>query len=125
MRLLLVDNNKEIRDGIKNLLRRNPEIVITETFHSLLALHLALEHDFDAILIYAEMPIVNGNDFTKYLLIKKPKSVIIGTFLDFNIESANQMTQNGAKKCIHKADLNTSLLEKIFQELHCCVPVFV
>lgn len=117
MRLLIVDDNKNIRDGIKNILRTKYRIEITEANNGIAALNMAVEENYDIILMDIDMPLVDGIEATKYIIKIKPTVIIVGIYLDFNRDKIVIMERNGAKKCIHKVDIDLITLEKVFHEL--------
>ena len=117
MQLLIVDDNKNIRDGIKNLLRNKLQIQITEADNGMAALNMAIEENYDILLIDITMPIMDGIEATKYIIKMKPTTIIVGLYLDFDRDKIVIMEKNGAKKCVHKGDLDLLVLEKVFHEL--------
>lgn len=117
MKLLIVDDNKNIRDGIKNILRTKYRIEITEADNGMAALNMAIEENYDILLIDITMPIMDGIEATKYIIKMKPATIIVGLYLDFDRDKIVIMEKNGAKKCLYKGDLDLLVLEKVFHEL--------
>ncbi len=114
MKLLIADDKKAIREGIKNLLRtvRGP-IEIEEAHNGLSAVNMAIVEDYDIILMDINMPIMNGIIATEQIIKIKPDSIIIGLSLNFENHQSIKMKKKGAITCLHKGNLDISLMDTL------------
>ncbi len=114
MKLLIVDDKKVIREGIKGLLLKfKKTLEIQETSNGLLAVNMVLAEDFDIILMDIDMPVMNGITATEHIIKIKPNSIIVGMSLNFENEQSIQIKKNGAIKCLHKESLDISLMDTL------------
>lgn len=76
--ILLVDDHSLVRNGIKMMLEKNPEVAqITEACNGKDAVNLCNEKDYDMVFMDINMPELNGIDATEIILKMKPNTKIV------------------------------------------------
>lgn len=74
IRVLLADDHKLVRAGIRSLLERMPEVeVVAEASDGREAIRLVEEHEPQVVLMDLAMPELNGLDATRHLTLTFPK----------------------------------------------------
>lgn len=108
-RVLLVDDHKLVRDGIRSLLEEGGFTVIAEAGDGRSAIKLAQEHQPDVILMDITMPDLNGIDACYQILKIDPAARII--FLSMHID------HHFVKKALQAGALGYLLKDSGWQEL--------
>lgn len=83
--LLLVDDQRLMREGLRTLLELEPDMaVLAEAADGQAALDLYAQHRPDVVLMDIRMPVLNGVDATRQLLARYPQArvIILTTFDD-------------------------------------------
>ena len=76
---MIVDDSAAFRDAIRHLISKNPAYqVVAEAENGQTAIELCEKHQPDLILMDIEMPIMNGIEATKLLLLGNKDLKIIG-----------------------------------------------
>lgn len=76
--ILLVDDHSLVRNGIKMMLEKNPEVAqITEASNGKDAVNFCNEKDYDMVFMDINMPELNGIDATEIILKMKPNTKIV------------------------------------------------
>lgn len=97
IKILLVDDHRMVRSGLRALLERNINYEVTaEAANGKEALLILEENDFDIILTDISMPVVNGIEFTKELIKAKPNLKVIALTMMDESRYIKQMLQAGA-----------------------------
>jgi DNA-binding NarL/FixJ family response regulator len=112
--VLLVDDHKILRDGIKAILERDPEFrVVGEAGSGAEALQFVKEHHPALVLMDIGLPGLNGVESTAEILRHDPdcKVVILSMFDDEN--SVVGAVRSGARGFILKKVSDTDLLEAL------------
>lgn len=112
--IILVDDHKLIRDGIKAMFQLSGIAnVIAEASNGKEFLELLESHNPDIVFIDIEMPLMNGIEATKEAIKKYPKLKIIALSMFGNNDYYYQMIEAGAcgfvLKSANKAELEASV----------------
>ncbi|MFP4106681.1 MAG: response regulator [Phycisphaerae bacterium] len=114
LRVLLVDDHKVMRDGLRALLSEQPGVhVVAEAESGLEAIELVDKVDPDVMLIDVSMPGMNGIEATRRIKARKPHLRIIGLSMLDDSQTATKMLQAGAETYIRKSGSSDKLLEAI------------
>ncbi len=78
IKILIADDHKIVRDGLRSLLENKKEfVVVAEAENGQIAVELAKEHVPDCIIMDITMPVLNGIEATRQILAKLPDIKII------------------------------------------------
>jgi DNA-binding NarL/FixJ family response regulator len=78
IRILIVDDYKQIRNGIRSILSAQPDLqIVSEASDGHEAVLLATEHLPDVIVLDISMPSLNGFDAARQIRRVSPKSAIL------------------------------------------------
>ena len=78
MKILITDDHKIVRDGLKEILKRVPEIeTISEAYDGREALAHFSEKEFDLILMDISLPDMTGLEVLKAIIQKKPSQKVL------------------------------------------------
>ena len=78
VRVLIVDDHKLVREGLRSLLEREPDMkVIGEAEDGHTALSLVQQESPDVVIIDVAMPNLNGIEATRQILTKAPNTRVI------------------------------------------------
>jgi two-component system response regulator NreC len=103
IRILLVDNHRIVREGIRTLLEKNADLrVVGEAGNGEEAIHLTRELLPDVILMDITMPDLNGVEATLAILKNSPAAKIIGLSVHCDKRFASEMFKAGAKGYLTK-----------------------
>jgi DNA-binding NarL/FixJ family response regulator len=114
IRLLLVDDQGIIREGLRSLLETKPDLsIIGEAENGKAAVELALTLQPDVVLMDVRMPIMDGVAATRTLTAQAPdiKVLVLTTFDDD--EYVTQALRCGAKGYLLKDTPSTELADAI------------
>ncbi len=105
IRVLIVEDNKLVRDSIRLLLKRMPDLeIIGEARDGQEAVTLANELLPDVILMDIQMPILNGLEATARIHAQHDNVRILMLTLYSEQILVRQALQNGAVGCVSKKD---------------------
>lgn len=116
MRILLVEDDKDLRQAICELLSRKYEVV--EAANGKLGQELLTQGQFDLIISDAQMPLMNGVEFLLWTREKKPTPFILMTGYSEMLD-AKKTFDLEVDNFIVKPFMNTDLLEavnEVFQQ---------
>ncbi len=114
IRLLLVDDQNLVREGLRSLLEAKPDLtVVGEADNGQRAVELALDLQPDVVLMDVRMPIMDGVAATRLLLAQQPEvKVLVLTTFDDDAYIAEAM-QAGARGYLLKDTPSEELAEAI------------
>ncbi len=96
IKVVITDDHFVVVEGIKNLLKHDKEICLTQCFHNLKDLNENLDETTDVLLLDINLPDGNGIDTCK-ILLEKYKTLKIIAFTNYEDSSfIRQMIKNGA-----------------------------
>jgi DNA-binding NarL/FixJ family response regulator len=97
LRILLADDHKIVRDGLRNLLEKDPEIVVVgEAEDGREALQLARKLAPDVVVMDIAMPDLNGIEATRQILAEMPKVKIVALSMHSDKRYVSEMLKAGA-----------------------------
>jgi two-component system response regulator NreC len=97
LRLLLVDDHKLIRDGLKSLIAKQPEFeVIGEAGDGLKAVSLVKELKPDIVIMDVSIPELNGYDATRQIVSEFPDVKVIALSMHSDRRFVLEMLKAGA-----------------------------
>ncbi|MGC9524515.1 MAG: response regulator transcription factor [Limnospira sp.] len=114
IRVLLVDDQGIVREGLQSLLEAKPDLeVVGQAENGQIAVELALQLNPDVVLMDVRMPVMDGVAATRSLQEKKPeiKVLVLTTFDDD--EYVSQAMQSGAKGYLLKDTPSEELAQAI------------
>lgn len=103
IRVLLADDDASVRQGLRRLLCKQPDIVVVaEAANGMLALEIARQLRPDVIIMDISMPLLNGIEATRLITRELPAMRVI-VFSIFPGEAmANAAREAGAAACLSK-----------------------
>ena len=101
IRVLLADDHKIVRDGLKRILSGNIEVT-AEAASGDEALALVRSHDYDVAVLDMSMPGLSGLDLIKRLKIEKPKLRILVLSMHGEQQYAARALKAGASGYLNK-----------------------
>ncbi len=117
IRILLADDHKIVRDGLKRILAAVPDMqVAAEAASGDEALALVKAGDYDVVMVDMSMPGLSGMDLIKRLKIEKPKLRILVLSMHGEQQYAARALKAGASGYLNKdsaAEMLVGALRKI------------
>ncbi|MEO8903843.1 MAG: response regulator transcription factor, partial [Polyangiaceae bacterium] len=114
MKILLADDHRMMRDGLRALLEREGLEVVAEAADGREAVTLALRLHPDIVIMDVSMPDLNGIDATRQLRAEAPKIKVIGLSMNADRRYVLAMFAAGAVGYL----LKSSASEELIQALH-------
>jgi two-component system response regulator NreC len=97
LRILLADDHKITRQGLRSLLEKQKDMeVVAEAEDGREAIRLAAEMAPDVVIMDITMPDLNGVEATKQILAKSPDIKIIGLSMHSDTVFVTEMLKSGA-----------------------------
>jgi len=114
-KILIADDHKLFRDGLKTLINKHPEIeVVGEAEDGLSAVALAQKLKPDVVLMDISMPDLNGIEATRKILSERPEIKIIILSMHFDRRFVTEALKAGALGYL----LKDSTVEELVQTIH-------
>ncbi|MGJ9459958.1 response regulator transcription factor [Oceanobacillus sp. CF4.6] len=117
-RVLLVEDQAIVRQGLKVILEQGEKIIVThEASNGLEALEIVKKNPFDVIMMDVRMPKMNGIDATRIIREQFPdiKILILTTFNDD--EYAYQALKQGASAFLLKTSEPNKIIEAVYSAM--------
>jgi NarL family two-component system response regulator LiaR len=112
IRVLIVDDSQVIRDAIRTFLADRSDIqIVAEAENGLRAVHLARELRPDVIVMDTRMPVMDGLEATRRILIDNDQACVLA--VSINDEAAGPTATAGARDFLAKADMANELVTRI------------
>ena len=122
--IVLVDDHQIVRDGLVQLLRRQPDMnVVGEAADGAQGLQVVFELHPQVVVMDVNMPVLDGIEATRRILAKLPDVKVIGLSLDMSGEAEAKMREAGAVRYLTKDSAAASLVQAIRESLFCRVGV--
>jgi DNA-binding NarL/FixJ family response regulator len=114
IRLLLVDDHKVVREALRSVLEREPDIeVVGEAGDGKAALALARELSPDVIMMDIAMPGIDGIEATSRIVAENPGIRVLALSTHFDRRIVTQMLEAGAVGYVNKAAGRDEMLQGI------------
>lgn len=114
IRILLVDDHKVMRDGLRLLLDHYSDMqVVGEADHGRDALALAARLEVDVVVMDVAMPELNGIETTRRLLARHPAVRVVALSMYNDRRILNEMLQAGASALVVKGSATEELIQAI------------
>ncbi len=115
IKILLADDHKIVRDGLRSLLERQPDMeVIADAADGRDALRIAQKLSPDVVVIDIGMPGLNGIDATRQIVTSLPDTRVIGLSMHADRRYVMGMLKAGAAGYLVK----DSAFEELIQAIH-------
>ena len=96
-RILLVDDHKMMREGLRSLLEKQPDIeVIAEAENGRIAVQLAAELSPHVVILDIAMPDMNGIEATRRIVAQQSNIKVIGLSMHSDRRFVSEMLKAGA-----------------------------
>jgi len=97
IKIILADDHKIVRDGLRSLLERHPGMeVIAETSDGRAAVQLSLKYSPDVVIIDVAMPVLNGIEATRRIKAESPGTKVIALSMHSDRRFVVEMLNAGA-----------------------------
>ncbi len=114
IRILIVDDHAEFRQGLRALLQSAPEVeLVGEGMDGAQAVHLALSLQPDVILMDLQMPKLNGVDATRQIVYASPHIGVIMLTMYDDDDSVFAAMRAGARGYLLKGALKAEVLHTV------------
>ena len=113
MKILLVEDDRFIRDSFSGRLRNN-KYEVSSAKDGGEAIEKIAANDFDVVITEIGIPRVNGIEVLKFIKKNKPKTKVIMMSIYVNEKVINKVMELGADKYVEKS----SFLKDIFRVLN-------
>jgi two-component system, NarL family, response regulator NreC len=114
IRILLVDDHKVMRDGLRLLLDDHADMqVVGEADHGRDALALAARLQIDVVVMDVAMPELNGIEATRRLLVRFPQMKVVALSMYNERKILTEMIQAGASALVVKGSATEDLVQAI------------
>lgn len=110
MKVLLVDDHQMMRDGLRAVLERDGIEVVGEAENGLEAVAVAKRLRPDVVVIDIAMPVLNGIDATRRLLVELPGTKVIALSMNADRRYVVAMLEAGAVGYLLKRAASDELL---------------
>jgi len=112
--VIIVDDHKIIRDGLKTLLSKEIDIdVVGEAENGREAIKITLEKRPDIVIMDIGMPIMNGIEATRQIIKDIPETKVIALSMHYDKQYVSGMLASGAKGYLLKDCAGDELSEAI------------
>jgi DNA-binding NarL/FixJ family response regulator len=114
IRVLLADDHKIVRDGLKLLINSQPDMqVVAEVGNGKDAVQQALELKLDVVVMDLSMPELNGLQATERLKAKRPDIKVVALTVHEDESYLRQLCQAGAAGYVLKRSAGDELIRAI------------
>jgi DNA-binding NarL/FixJ family response regulator len=111
LRVLLADDRRIVREGLRLLLRDQPDVEIEgEASHGREAVDLALRLEPDVVIMVFAKPLLDGDVATRQIKEHLPQTRVIALSTDNEPQKMERMFQAGAEGYVLKAASSEELL---------------
>lgn len=104
-RLVIVDDDKQIRDLIRAAFAGSTFEVVGEATNGIEAIEIVLDAEPDVVLMDIEMPFMNGIEATRHLRVRTPEVSVFG-FTGSSGADRDEMVKAGAVMVLEKGSLS-------------------
>jgi CheY-like chemotaxis protein len=112
--VLLADDHRIVREGLRSLLNEEHDIeIVGEAVHGREAVYLALRLEPDVVIMDVSMPLIDGDEATRHIKARLPTTRVIALSMYNEPEMMRKMYQAGAEGYILKTASSEELLAAI------------
>ena len=114
IRILLADDHTVVRDGLRALLERQPDMtVVAEAADGRDSVRLAEEQSPDVVVMDITMPNMNGIEATRRILAANPRTAVVILSMHQDESYVLRALKAGAKGYLLKDSLRSDILDAI------------
>lgn len=113
MKILLADDHRMMRDGLRALLEREGLEVVAEAADGREAVTLALRLHPDVVIMDISMPQLNGIDATRKLRAEAPRTKVVGLSMNADSRYVLAMFAAGAVGYLLKSSASEELIQAL------------
>ena len=114
LRILLVDDHAILREGLRALLEKDPELIVTgEACNGVEAVRLAAELQPDLVIMDLTMPVMSGIDATREITRKHPQIKVLALSMENDRTFVVEVLKAGATGYLLKETAFAELLEAV------------
>jgi two-component system, NarL family, response regulator NreC len=115
MRILLCDDHRILREGLKSLIERQPDMeVVAEAENGREIIQLAQELSPDIIIMDVSMPDMNGIEATRKIIAESPSARVLALSVHTNRRFITEMLRAGASGYV----LKECAFEELVKAIH-------
>jgi DNA-binding NarL/FixJ family response regulator len=114
IKVLLADDHKIVRDGLRSLLEKEDELrVVGEASNGQIAVELCRELSPDIVVMDIGMPVMNGIEATERIIADHPASKVVGLSMHSDRRFVSSMLEAGASGYLLKDCAFDQLIDAI------------
>jgi two-component system response regulator NreC len=114
IRILLADDHTVVRDGLRALLEKQPDlVVVAEAADGRDSVRLAEEHAPDVVIMDIAMPSMNGIEATRRIAASCPKTAVVILSMHQDESYVLRSLKAGAKGYLLKDSLRSDVIDAI------------
>jgi two-component system, NarL family, response regulator NreC len=114
IRILLADDHTVVRDGLRALLEKQPDMMVSgEAADGRDAVHFAEENGPDVVVIDISMPNMNGIEATRRILAARPSTAVVILSMHQDESYILRSLKAGARGYLLKDSLRSDVVEAI------------
>jgi two-component system, NarL family, response regulator NreC len=114
IRILLADDHTVVRDGLRALLEKQPDMeVVAEAADGRDSVSLAEEHSPDVVIMDIAMPNMNGIEATRRILAANPRTAVVILSMHQDESYVLRSLKAGAKGYLLKDSLRADVIDAI------------
>src|ERR1043166_7177463 len=114
IRILLADDHTVVRDGLRALLEREPDMaIVAEAADGRESVQLAEEQSPDVVVMDLAMPVMNGMEATRRILAANPRVAVVILSMHQDESYILGSLHAGAKGYLLKDSMRSEVLQAI------------